>query len=39
MSITLFETCRLDKIQNHNNLNNLINYSHSTKKLYNLLNF
>ena len=33
MSITLFGTCRLNKIYNHNNLNNLINYSHSTKEV------
>jgi hypothetical protein len=31
MHITLFGTCRLNKIYNNNNLNNLINYSHSTK--------
>ena len=33
MSITLFGSCRLNKIYNHNNLNNLINYSHSTKEV------
>jgi hypothetical protein len=33
MHITLFGTCRLNKIYNNNNLNNLINYSHSTKEV------
>ena len=39
MSITLFGTCRLDKIHNHNNLNNLINYTHSTKEVIQLIHF
>ena len=39
MSITLFGTCRLNKIANHNNLNNLINYSHSTKEVIQLIKF
>ena len=39
MSITLFGTCRLNKIYNHNNLNNLINYTHSTKEVIQLINF
>jgi hypothetical protein len=39
MSITLFGTCRLDRISNHNNLNNLINYSHSTKEVIQFINF
>lgn len=39
MSITLFGTCRLDQISNHNNLNNLINYSHSTKEVIQFINF
>lgn len=38
MSITLFGTCRLNKI-NHNNLNNLINYSHSTKEVIQFIQF
>lgn len=33
MSITLLGTCRLDSIRNHNNLNNMINYPHSTKEV------
>ena len=39
MSITLFGTCRLNNIYNHNNLNNLINYSHSTKEVIQFINF
>ena len=39
MSITLFGTCRLDKIANHNNLNNEINYTHSTKEIIQLIKF
>ena len=39
MSITLFGTCRLNKIYNHNNLNNLINYSHSTKEVIQFIKF
>jgi len=33
MSITLFGTCRINGIPNHNNLNNLITYTHSTKEV------
>jgi hypothetical protein len=39
MHITLFGTCRLNKINNHNNLNNVINYSHSTKEVIQLILF
>jgi len=39
MSVTLFGTCRLNKIPNHNNLNNLINYSHSTKEVIQFIPF
>ena len=39
MHITLFGTCRLNKIKNHNNLNNLVNYTHSTKEVIQLINF
>jgi len=39
MSITLFGTCRLNGIHNHNGLNNLINYSHSTKEVIQFINF
>jgi hypothetical protein len=39
MSITLFGTCRLNNIHNHNNLNNLINYPHSTKEVIQFINF
>ena len=39
MSITLFGTCRLNNIYNHNNLNNIINYSHSTKEVIQYIKF
>lgn len=39
MSITLFGTCRLNKIDNNNNLNNLINYTHSTKEVIQFIQF
>jgi len=39
MSITIFGTCRLKKILNNNNLNNLINYTHSTKEVIQLIKF
>lgn len=39
MSITLFGTCRLNNIHNHNGLNNLINYCHSTKEVIQFINF
>ena len=39
MSITLFGTCRLNNIHNHNGLNNLINYTHSTKEVIQFINF
>jgi hypothetical protein len=39
MHITLFGTCRLNKIYNNNNLNNLINYSHSTKEVIQFIKF
>jgi hypothetical protein len=39
MSITLFGTCRLNNINNHNGLNTLINYSHSTKEVIQFINF
>lgn len=39
MSITLFGTCRLNGIHNHNNLNNLTTYSHSTKEVIQLIRF
>jgi hypothetical protein len=39
MSITLFGSCRLNNIRNHNGLNNLINYSHSTKEVIQFINF
>lgn len=35
----LFGTCRLNSISNHNNLNNLINYSHSTKEVIQYINY
>lgn len=39
MSVTLFGSCRLNLIHNHNNLNNLINYSHSTKEVIQFIKF
>lgn len=39
MSITLFGTCRLNQINNHNNLNNILNYPHSTKEVIQLVKF
>jgi len=39
MSITLFGTCRLNKINNHNNLNNITTYPHSTKEVLQLIKF
>ena len=39
MSITLCGTCRLNQISNHNNLNNLINYPHSTKEVIQFIKF
>lgn len=39
MGITLFGTCRLDKIAGHNNLNNMLNYTHSTKEVLQLIRF
>lgn len=38
MSITLFGTCRINGIAN-NNLNNLINYTHSTKEVIQQIKF
>lgn len=39
MDITLFGSCRIDGISNNNDLNNLINYTHSTKEVIQLINF
>jgi hypothetical protein len=39
MSITLFGTCRIDNINYNNNLNNLLNYSHSTKEVIQFIKF
>lgn len=33
MLITLFGSCRINNILNNNNLNNLLNYTHSTKEV------
>lgn len=38
MNVTVFGTCRLDLIR-HNNLNNLINYTHSTKEVLQMIGF
>jgi hypothetical protein len=37
--ITLFGTCRLNHIKNHTHLNNLINYTHSTKEVIQMIQF
>ena len=39
MSITIFGSCRLNKINNNNNLNNLINYTYSTKEVIQFIKF
>ena len=39
MSNTLFGTCRLNQILNNNNLNKLLNYTHSTKEVIQLIKF
>lgn len=39
MSITLFGSCRINDILNNNNLNNLLNYTHSTKEVIQLIKF
>jgi hypothetical protein len=39
MSLTLFGTCRINGISNNNNLNNLINYTHSTKEVLQQIKF
>ena len=39
MSITLFGTCRINGVHNNNNLNNLLNYTHSTKEVIQQIKF
>ncbi len=39
MSITLFGSCRLDRINNNNNLNNDITYVHSTKEIIQFIKY
>lgn len=39
MSVTLFGTCRINNIVNNNNLNNRLNYTHSTKEVIQLIKF
>jgi hypothetical protein len=39
MSITLFGSCRLNNIKNHNNLNNLVTFTHSTKEVIQYIKF
>ena len=38
-NVTLFGSCRLDIIYKNNNLNNLLNYCHSTKETIQLIKF
>jgi hypothetical protein len=37
--VTLFGTCRFDKIDYNTNLNNLISYTHNTKEVLQFINF
>ena len=37
--ITLFGTCRLNKISGHTNLNTMINFTHSTKEVIQMIQF
>lgn len=39
MCVTLFGSCRINGILNNNNLNNLLNYTHSTKEVIQLIKF
>jgi hypothetical protein len=39
MAVTIFGTCRLNGINHTNNLNNLINYTHSTKEVLQQIKF
>lgn len=39
MSVTIFGTCRMDGIQNNNNLHNRVNYTHSTKEVLQQIKF
>jgi hypothetical protein len=39
MSITLFGSCRINGVYDNNNLNNLINYTHSTKEVIQFIKF
>jgi len=39
MNITLFGSCRISNIRGSNNLNKLINYTHSTKEVLQFILF
>ena len=39
MAVTLFGSCRIDGVNNNNNLNNLINFTHSTKEVLQQIKF
>jgi hypothetical protein len=39
MAVTIFGTCRINGITNNNNLNNIINYPHSTKEVIQQIKF
>lgn len=39
MSVTLFGSCRINGIKNNNNLNNIINYTHTTKEVLQQIKF
>lgn len=39
MNFTLFGSCRINNILNNNNLNNVLNYTHSTKEVIQLIKF
>ena len=39
MSVTLFGTCRINGVKNNNNLNNIVNFPHSTKEILQQIKF
>ena len=38
-NITLFGTCRINSCKNNNNLNNMINYTHCTKEILQMIHY
>jgi hypothetical protein len=39
MSVTLFGSCRINGVNNNNDINNLVNYTHSTKEVLQQIKF